>query len=50
MQKTGLDRIEFTYKFNIGHTKPSIRNLQNKKEVSFLDKFGDSKPIGASEG
>ena len=47
---TGLDRVEFTDKFDLGQTKPSICNPQKGKEVSFLDKFGDSGPIGASEG
>lgn len=47
---TGLDRVEFTDKFDLGQTKPSICNPQKGKEVRFLDKFGDSEPIGASEG
>lgn len=47
---TGLDRVEFTDKFDLGQTKPSICNPHKGKEVSFLDKFGDSGPIGESEG
>ena len=47
---TGLDRVEFTDKFDLGQTKPSISNPRKGKEVNFLDKFGDSGPIGESEG
>ena len=47
---TGLDRVEFTDKFDLGQTKPSICNPQKGKEVNFLDKFGDSGPIGENEG
>lgn len=47
---TGLDRVEFTDKFDLGQTKPTICNPHKGKEVSFLDKFGDSGPIGESEG
>jgi hypothetical protein len=42
--------VEFTDKFDLGQTKPSICNPHKGKEVSFLDKFGDSGPIGESEG
>lgn len=47
---TGLDRREFTDKFDLGQTKPSSCNPRKGKRVSFLDKFGDSGPIGESEG
>ena len=47
---TGLDRVEFTDKFDLGQTKPSICNPRKGKEVNFLEKFGDSEPIGESEG
>lgn len=47
---TGLDRVEFTDKFDLGQTKPSICKPRKGKEVNFLDKFGDSGPIGESEG
>jgi len=46
---TGLDRVEFTDKFDLGQAKPSISNSPKGKEVKFLDKFGDSGPIGESE-
>jgi hypothetical protein len=42
---TGLDRIEFTDKFDLGQTKPSIPNSHKGKMVKFLDKFGDSGTI-----
>lgn len=47
---TGLDRVEFTDKFELGQTKPGICKPNKGKKVSFLDKFGDSQPIGESEG
>lgn len=47
---TGLDRVEFTDKFDLGQTKPSICKPRKGKEVNFLEKFGDSGPIGESEG
>lgn len=47
---TGLDRVEFSDKFDLGQTKPSICNPRKGKEVNFLEKFGDSEPIGESEG
>ena len=46
---TGLDRVEFTDKFDLGQPKPSSCNPPKGKEVNFLDKFGDSEPIGNSE-
>ena len=47
---TGLDRVEFTDKFDLGQTKPSISNSNKGKEVSFLEKFGDSGPVSENEG
>lgn len=49
---TRLDRVEFTDKYDLGQTKPSICNPRKGKQVSFLDKFGDSEsePIGESRG
>ena len=46
---TGLERIDadFTDKFDIGQTKPSIS--RKAKEIKFLDKFGDSGQIGKNE-
>ena len=46
---TGLDRVEFTDKYDLGQTKPSICNPPKGKEVNFLDKFGDSGPIGETD-
>lgn len=45
---TGLDRIEFTDKFDIGQIKSTISNSQRGKEVNFLDKFG-SGPVSEAE-
>lgn len=47
---TGLDRVEFTDKYDLGQTKPTTSNPPKGKEVNFLEKFGDSGPIGESEG
>jgi len=47
---TGLDRVEFTDKFDLGQPKSSSYNPPKGKEVNFLDKFGDSEPIGESGG
>ena len=50
---TGLDRVDFTDKLDLGHhNEPSIcKKLPRKgKEVRFLDKFGDSGPIGEQDG
>ena len=47
---TGLDRVEFTHKFDLGQNKPSMSDSRKGKEVNFLDKFGDSGPISESEG
>ena len=47
---TGLDREEFTDKFDLGQTKPSTCKPRKGKVVNFLEKFGDSEPIGESEG
>lgn len=46
---TGLDQVEFTDKYDFGHTEPSICKPRKGKEVHFLDQFGDSGPIGESE-
>ena len=46
---TGLDRQEFTDKFDLGQTEPSICKPRQGKEVKFLDKFGDSRQISESE-
>lgn len=46
---TALDKVEFTDKFDLGQTKPSISKPLKAKEVNFLDKFGDSEPIGESD-
>jgi hypothetical protein len=47
---TGLDRVEFTDKFDLGTPEPSISTPQKGKEVNFLDKFGDSGQSGDHEG
>lgn len=47
---TGLDRVEFTDKFDLGQPKPNSCNPLKGKEVNFLKKFRDSGPIGDSEG
>lgn len=46
---TGLDRVEFTNKFDLGQTEPSIYKPRQGKEVNFLEKFGDSRQIDESE-
>ena len=46
---TGLDRVEFTNKFDLEQTKPNIYKPRQGKEVNFLDKFGDSRQINESE-
>ena len=46
---TGLYRQEFTDKFNLGQTKPSIYKPRQRKEVNFLEKFSDSGQIAESE-
>ena len=46
---TGLERQEFTDKFDLGQTEPSICKPRQGKEVNFLDKFGDSGQISESE-
>jgi len=47
---TGLDQVEFTDKFDLGQTEPSICKPRQGKQVNFLDKFGDSGQISESEG
>ena len=44
---TGLDRVEFTDKFDLGQTKHSIPNP--RKTVNFLDQFDDSGTIDESD-
>ena len=46
---TSLDRVEFTDKFDLGQTEPSICKPRQGKQVNFLDKFGDSGQISESE-
>ena len=46
---TGLKRVEFTDKFDLGQTEPSIYKPRPAKEVNFLDKFGDSGQISESK-
>ena len=46
---TGLDRVEFTDKFDLGQTEPSTCKPRRGKQVNFLDKFGDSGQISESE-
>ena len=46
---TGLDRVEFTDKFDLGQPEPSICKPRQGKEVNFLDKFGDSGQISENE-
>jgi len=46
---TGLERQEFTDKFDLGQTEPSICKPCQGKEVNFLDEFGDSGQISESE-
>ena len=46
---TGLNRVEFSDKFDLGQTQPSMCKPRQGKEVHFLDKFGDSGPIAESE-
>jgi hypothetical protein len=45
---TGLNRVEFSDKFDIGQTKSSIYNSPKGKEVNFIDKFGDSEIVDSS--
>ena len=45
----GLDQVESTDKFDLGHTNLSICKFNKKKEINFLEKFGDSGPICESE-
>lgn len=47
---TGLDRVEFTDKFDLGQTKPNIYNPRKGKEVNLLEKFGDSKLLEENQG
>ena len=46
---TGLDRVEFTDKFDLGQTKPNVPNPRKGKTVNFLEKFGDSGTIDESD-
>lgn len=46
---TGLDRVEFTDKFDLGQTNPNICEPHKTTEVHFLDKFGDLELLDESE-
>lgn len=47
---TGLDRQEFTDRFDLGHTEPSIcKPPRQAKQVNFFDKFGDSGQISENQ-
>ena len=45
---TGLDRVEFTDRLNLGQIESPACGIQKSKQVNFLDKFGDSKSVHAS--
>ena len=46
---TGLGRVDFSDKFDLGKTEPIICKPHQGIEVNFLDKFGDSGQISESE-
>ena len=47
---TGLDRVQFTDRFDLGKTKKyNTYSTQKAKQVGFLDKFSDPKVIAENE-
>ena len=48
---TGLDQLDFSDKYDLGHPKPEpiVSPQRPGKEVNFLDKFGDQRITDGSE-